>query len=410
MTKETFLAILRSEIGVSLGVTEPAAVALAAATASSDNDIDVREIVVTASPNIVKNCMTVGVPGMAARGLRAAAALGAVGGRMELGLRVLEGADGAAVSAAESLLADDRVRVELADDGELLSVDVRCAGTRGTGRCVIRGAHDRVVLVERDGQAVFRQDDRGVGSGGSGTGTQDAETIAAVPLARLVDLVEAASASELAFLREAADLNLRAAAYGLEHAPGMGAGAGLRASRERGSLPDSLLSDLQIHTAAAADVRVSGCPVPVATCAGSGNHGIAAFVPVARAAERLGADETTARRALALSAAVTVFVKHHSGKLSAMCGCGVASGTGVACALVLLRGGRLRAIEGAVANMAATLTGMICDGAKEGCSLKLVAAVSAAWTSAELALDGRVAPDDNGILAPGAEATISRMG
>ena len=404
MDKSTLLAVLRQEIAPSLGVTEPGAVALACAAASGNDAIGTRAIELTVSPNIFKNCMAVGIPGIDVKGIRAAAALGAVGGDHRKGLEALADVGPEALAACRRLLADQAVSVQLADNGVLLYLEARCAGTQGSGRCIIQGGHSHMVYLERNG-SVLLDERREEARQAQGLHPLDGATIA-----NILAALATTSPEDLAFLRDAAEMNLEAARWGLAHRPGMGAGAALQAWVTKGLVPDSLSMDLQAHTAAASDVRVSGSRVRVMTCTGSGNHGITAIVPVARAALRLGVSEETMLRALALSVAVTVYIKHYSGKLSGMCGCAVASATGVASALAYLQGGSTRQIEASIQNMAGGITGMICDGAKEGCSLKLAAAVAAAVTASMLALDGVVIPSDNGILADRCERTMARMG
>ncbi|HNX30343.1 MAG TPA: L-serine ammonia-lyase, iron-sulfur-dependent, subunit alpha [Holophaga sp.] len=404
MDKLSLLDVLRSETAPSLGVTEPGAVALACAAASDNNGIDTRQVELIVSPNIFKNCMAVGIPGINIKGIKAAAALGAVGGDHRKGLEALAGADSGSLEACGRLLADGAVSVEISGNGELLYIEAICTGAKGGGRCIIQGGHTRMVYLERDGVVLVD---------GRPEATEKEvrpHPLAGVTVADILAWLETASVEELDFLREAADMNLQAARWGLANRPGMGAGASLQAWVERGRVPDSLSMDLQAHTAAASDARVSGSQVRVMTCTGSGNHGITAIVPVARAAERLGIPDERRLRALALSVAITIYIKHHSGRLSGMCGCGVASATGVACALTYLQGGSPRQVEDSIQNMAGGITGMICDGAKEGCSLKLAAAVAAAVTASMLALDGVVVPGDNGILADRCERTMANMG
>lgn len=404
MTKESLLALLKAEIAPSLGVTEPGAVALACAAASGGNEIDTQEIRLTVSPNIFKNCMSVGIPGIEVKGIQAAAALGALGGDPRLGLEALSAIGPDDGAACRDLLRRKAVAVELSTHGEMLYLEAHCRGAKGEGRCIIQGSHANVTYLERNGTVLL--DRRETARAEESQGQLPDGFI----VATLVAALENVGLEELGFLREAADMNLQAARWGLEHKPGMGAGAAMFALAARGVLPPCLATDLQIHTAAASDVRVSGSRVTVMTCTGSGNHGITAMVPVARAAEWLGAAEIQRLRALALSIGVTVYIKHFSGKLSGMCGCGVASATGVACALTYLQGGTVRQIENSIKNMAGNLTGMICDGAKEGCSLKLATAIGSAAMASALALEGVVIPDDNGILAAGCEQTMMNMG
>lgn len=404
MDKDVLLNLLVRETAPSLGVTEPGAVALACAAASDNNRIDTHTIKLKASPNIFKNCMAVGIPGIDVKGILAAAALGALGGDQRKGLEALSSVTPEASEAGRRMLARKGVSVELSRNGELLYLEAICRGTAGAGRCIIQGSHDRIAYLERNGEVLVNE----------WNGSSDQAAQFAIPddfrVSDLVEVLKETSADDLAFLCEAVGMNTAAAQWGLEHRPGMAVGASLHALAMRGILPPSLVADLMVHTAAASDVRVSGSPVPVMTCTGSGNHGITAIVPLARAAGWLGCSEAQKLRAVALSIAVTAFIKHHSGKLSGMCGCGVASATGVACGLTFLQGGTVPQIEASIKNMAGNLTGMICDGAKEGCSVKLATAVFSAAMASALAMESVAIPDGNGIVTVSCEQTMVNMG
>lgn len=401
MNKEQLLAILKKEICPSLGVTEPGAVALCCSAASDRNTIDTTHIDLVVSPDIYKNCMSVGIPGFSGKGIKAAAALGATGGDFSLGLEALKTVTTEQSRACDMLLAAGGVSVSLSDNGKMLYIKAVCSGTKGNGVCIIQDFHDAIVYREKNGKVLF--DARNAEK----KEDADCDSLKSVTVKELVDVLETTEPSDLLLLQQGAEMNMAASAWGMEHKPGAAIGAHLRTLS--GTRHD-LTMELQVATCAASDVRVSGSPVSVMTCSGSGNHGITAMVPVARAAQCLHAPKEKTLRALALSCLITVYVKQFSGKLSGMCGCGVASATGVACALTYLRGGTLRQMEGSIKNMAGGITGMICDGAKESCSLKLACAVSSAVQASTLALSNVVIPDDNGIIGRTAEQTMKNMG
>lgn len=404
MTKEQLLSILKHEVVPSLGVTEPGAVAMCCSAASGCNTVDTRKIQLTVSPNIYKNCMSVGIPGFEEKGIAAAAALGAIGGDYKLGLEALSRVTAENAAACRKLLDENGVEVSISDNGELLYIEARCAGDSGTGRCIVRKGHANIALIERNGITTFIKEEADDES------EEDPVLLKNITVKELVECVEEITAEELSLLREGADMNRKASEWGLSHRPGMGVGGSLADLKEQGVIAEDLLTELQTATCAASDVRVSGSFVSVMTCAGSGNHGIMAIVPVNRAAELLQASDEKTLRALALSCLITVYVKNYSGKLSGMCGCGVASATGVAAALTYLMGGTAEQVENSIKNMAGDITGMICDGAKAGCSLKLATAVSSAVRAATFAVRGITVPDDNGIIAATAEQTMRNMG
>lgn len=405
MDKKTLLSILHQEVVPSLGVTEPGAVALCCAAASDNNSIMVSSIELTVSPNIYKNCMSVGIPGFSKKGIIAAAALGAAGGNYKLGLEALGGITDKAVSICEKLIQDNKVKVAISDNGELLYIEAKCYGANGEGRCIISKSHSHICLIEKNGNLIYQASESE-----ENTTEDDSHNLCESSLKEIKETVETMTEEELSFLAEGAEKNISAARWGLEHKPGMGVGAHMLSLREQGLLANSLSTELQIYTCAASDVRVSGSFVPIMTCAGSGNHGITALVPVAMAGKWLHADALTSMRALAISCLITVYIKNYSGKLSGMCGCGVASATGVATALTYLMGGTLAQMENSIKNMAGDITGMICDGAKDGCSLKLSTAVSSAVKAAVFAARDIVIPDDNGIIGRTAEQTMRNMG
>ena len=403
MEKQTLLQILDKEIVPSLGVTEPGAVAMCAAAASNNNRIQTQRIELVVSPNIYKNCMSVGIPGFPQKGIVAAAALGALAGDYRLGLESLKFVDHSACRLCEEWLCSHPVGVSLSDNGELLYIEARCFGEQGNGRGIVQKSHSNLTLIEQNGECIFRKTS-------DVSEAADSSLLSEITVSELLTLIESCSQDELALLDSGAQKNMKAACWGLENRPGMGVGAALQTLFREERTIDTLSADLQIYTAAASDVRVSGSFLPIMTCAGSGNHGITAFVPVVRAAHRLGVSHEKMLRALALSNLLTVYIKNYSGKLSGMCGCGVAAATGVAAALAYLLNGDLAAVEGSIKNMAGDITGIICDGAKDGCSLKLATAVSSAVRAATLAVHGIIIPNDNGIIASTAEQTMKNMG
>lgn len=406
MDKNTLLEILHHEIVPSLGVTEPGAVALCTAAASNNNQIKTTAINLTVSPNIYKNCMSVGIPGLQEKGIVAAAALGAIAGDYHLGLEALSHINEEDTMLYQHFIRTANINVSISDQNELLYIEAFCEGENGFGSCIIRESHDNIVFMQHNGTTVLDHTSSSYKNIENNSGDQ----LKAATVSELLDIIEQLEEDDLALLKTGAEKNLHAAQWGLAHRPGMGAGAALMDLQKKGIIEPSLLTQLQMYTAAASDVRVSGSFMPIMTCAGSGNHGITAFVPVAKAAEHFGSSPVKTLKALAISNLLTVYIKNYSGKLSGMCGCGVAAATGVAAALTYLMGGTVRQIEHSIKNMAGDITGIICDGAKDGCSLKLSTAVSSAFRAATFAISGIVIPDDNGIVALTSEKTMQNMG
>lgn len=393
--------LLRREVVPAIGCTEPMAVALCAARARELLGAMPERIEVLLSANILKNAMGVGIPGTGMIGLPIAVALGAQVGRSAYGLEVLRDVTPAAVEHARDYLATGAVSVALKEDiAETLYAEVRCTAGSRVAEAVIAGAHTRFVYLACDGAVVL---DRR-------TGTAACTEPEEVPLSlqRVFDYAATTPVDELAFIDEARRLNMAAAEMALGGEYGHSLGRTLRGERELHVMGDSLFSRMLAYTSAACDARMAGAMVPVMSNSGSGNQGIAATVPVAVYAERTGASEERTRRALVLSHLTAIYIKQSLGRLSALCGCVVAA-TGSSCGIAYLMGGGYREVSYAVQNMIANLTGMICDGAKPSCALKVSSGVSTAVMSALLAIEGKCVTSAEGIIDEDVDRSIRNL-
>lgn len=392
---QSYLTLLREETLPAIGCTEPVAVALCAAEASACLLKEPYRLHLEVSPYILKNGMHVGIPGTAGlTGLDLACALGSLLPHPEKQMTILGDVSDEKLSKAKAIVQSGSVSVRSADTPYKVWVDVRIDAADGHwARAVIQGTHTHVLLVEKDGQPL--RTDR----------CQESESrnMPAITLESVYAFATTVSQADLEFLDEIIRVNTRIACEGLARDYGLCVG------RHLANSPDAAQQVIAV-TAAAADARMSGCQLPVMTNMGSGNQGITASLPVIETAHLLGASYEQLLRALAISELVAMEVKTHIGRLSALCGCSIAAAIGAASAMVFLRGGNFEQIAYAVNMMVGDVTGIICDGAKPGCALKIATAVSAAQRAAVLVLSLEHTVQPYGIVSSDVEATIQNLG
>ena len=422
MTPFEIIALIRQEVKPALGCTEPIAVALAVAKAVeiiSDNcsccDKAWRlkaalRIDVAVSGNILKNGMGVGIPGTGMVGLPVAAALGAVCGDSSKGLEVLSGLTPRAVERAKELVAQGCIHICVADTPHLLYVKATVAVEDGTvasaevdphAYAVIEDDHDRIV------ETSFA--DRILMSSESAAAAQDRQQgMYDLTVRDIWDFACTVPFEDISFILGDRELNLALAMEGLRGDYGLKVGKTIRENQKE-VFGDDFMSYAMGLTAAASDARMAGSTLPAMSNSGSGNQGITVSMPVIAYALKYKVDDEKLARALILSNLVAIHIKHYLGKLSALCGCVVAS-TGSACGIVYLQGGTYEQVCAAIKNMAGNITGMVCDGAKVGCAMKVASGVSCAVQSAVLALSGTCIPSTDGIIEDDVEKTIQNIG
>ena len=414
--------LIHSEVKPALGCTEPIAVALAVAKATeiikencpgdcpegwrrkADFKIDV-----AVSGNILKTGMGVGIPGTGMVGIPIAAALGAVCGTSALGLEVLKNLSPEDVRRAKQLVEEKSVYVEVADTEHLLYVKatVSLGGAHASAEvnpyayAVIEDNHDHIVETSFADKILMSSESA---AAGADSGIKDY----GLSVKEIYDFALGMPFEDIAFILEDRTLNLALAKEGLDGDYGLKVGKAIRENQQE-VFGDDFLSFAMGMTAAASDARMAGCTLPAMSNSGSGNQGITVSMPVIAYAIKYEVDDERLARALVLSNLVAIHIKSYLGKLSALCGCVVAS-TGSACGIVYLEGGGLKEVSAAIQNMAGNITGMVCDGAKVGCAMKVASGVSCAVQSAVLALRGTCIPSTDGIIEDDVEKTIRNVG
>ena len=395
------IALINREVVPAIGCTEPIAVALCTARAAELLDTQPEKIEVRLSANILKNAMGVGIPGTGMIGLPIAVALGALVGRSEYRLEVLRDVTPEAVGRGARYIDEKRVCISLKEEiAEKLYIEVEASAGERRAVAVIAGGHTAFVYLERDGEVLL--DKR--------TASVAEEEAGEVPLTlrRVWDFAMTAPLDELRFILETRRVNKAAAERAFAGEFGHCVGRTLRCERERRVMGDSIFSRILSYTSAACDARMAGAMIPVMSNSGSGNQGIAATLPVVVYADETAADEEHTIRALVLSHLTVIYIKQSLGRLSALCGCVVAA-TGSSCGITYLMGGAYEQVAAAVKNMIANLTGMICDGAKPSCSMKLTSGVSTAVLSAMMAMDGHCVTPVEGIIEEDVDKCIRNL-
>lgn len=402
--KKAIINILKKEVVPALGCTEPIAVALAAAKCRETLNEPIGELKVFVSPNLFKNGMGVGIPGTGMVGLPIAAALGASGGSSRFGLEVLKHVKARDILSAKEMLKEGIVTIEIKKHENPLFVECICFSRDKVheSKVIIQQEHSNIVLIEKDEKAIFEKKDEMPRSG-------DELNASFLSFKKIIEFINTVAISEIDFLIEAVRLNKAIAEEGLNDGYGLNIGKTMLDDKNSKIFSSGCTATSAIAlTAAAADARMSGCVLPAMSNSGSGNQGINATVPIVAYANKENISEEQMLRSLALSHLLTIHIKSYLGRLSALCGV-VAASTGASAALCYLMGGNEKQIEMAINNMIANLTGMICDGAKPGCALKVASGVNAAFLSASLALGMKGATQYDGIVDNDVEKTMKNL-
>lgn len=407
LEKEQITRLVRHWVVPAIGCTEPICVALAVSRATQVLGSVPESIEARLSANILKNAMGVGIPGTGMVGLPIAIALGALVGRPECGLEVLRDCTPEAVERGKAYIGEGRICISLKSDApEKLYVEIRATDAQGNHATVVLAReHTRFVRVERNGEVLL---DSPLSSDAEGCGCPDEACRLQLTLRKVWEYATTMPLAEIDFINEARRLNEAAAHLSLEGNYGHRLGKTLSRPLGRGIMGDSIYAHIISSTASACDARMAGAMIPVMSNSGSGNQGICATNPVVVFAEENHNTAEEMTRALMLSHLTAIYIKLNLGTLSALCGCVVAA-TGSSCGITYLMGGGYEQMTYAVKNMIANLTGMICDGAKPSCALKLTTGVSTAVLSAMLAMQGNCVTSVEGIIDDDVDQSIRNL-
>ena len=418
-TRESeIISLIRKEVKPALGCTEPIAVALAVAKAMEIIEENCPglphdwrfdggySLNVEVSGNILKNGMGVGIPGTGMVGLYIASALGAVCGKSSYGLEVLNDLNETSIDIAKKMVEDKTVEIGLAGTDKKLYVkavvslsDGHCAGA------VIADDHDRIIETSFDGTVLTSADD----NKDSDVTEQKSTLDYGLTVKEIDEFARTVAYEDIRFILESRTLNLALAHEGMKGGYGLKVGYAISLECNKEVFGGDFLSYAMALTAAASDARMAGCTLAAMSNSGSGNQGITVTMPVIAYSIKYGTSDEQLARALVMSHLIAIHIKGYLGKLSALCGCVIAS-TGAACGLVYLRGGDYEQICSAIKNMIGNITGMVCDGAKVGCAMKVASGVSSALQSAVLAREGLCISEYDGIIEKDIEKTIQNLG
>lgn len=399
--RQQIIALVKREVVPAIGCTEPIAVALCVAKAAETLGVKPEKVSVWLSANILKNAMGVGIPGTGMIGLPIAIALGALIGKSEYQLEVLKDSVPEAVEAGKRFIDEKRISIALKPNiDEKLYIEVCCEAGSDRSTAIIAGGHTSFVYVSHNGDVLLDKQ--------TASAEEEENAVPDLTLRKVYDFAMTAPLDEIRFILDTARLNKAAAEQSFTGNYGHGLGKMLRGTYEHKVMGDSVFSHILSYTSGACDARMAGAMIPVMSNSGSGNQGISATLPVVVYAEENEKSEEELIRALMLSHLTVIYIKESLGRLSALCGCVVAA-TGSSCGITWLMGGTYEQITYAVQNMIANLTGMICDGAKPSCALKVTTGVSTAVLSAIMAMENRCVTSVEGIIDQDVDQSIRNL-
>ena len=396
--------LIYDDMKPALGVTEPAAIAFAVAKAKAQAGGSVQNVSLRMNSGMYKNAATCGIPGSAHVGSLYAAALGATGANAAKGLECLDGITQEQRLQADSLVREGKIQIVMSEVTSRIYIEANVTTDQGCATVVIQDDHTNITEIRLNRKIIFRKQ-----MAVSGDKSEEKDEIHRYTLAQLVEYIQTVPLEEISFIEEAYHINLALFEEGLKSKQTIFAPFLLDQNGGR-QISDDEEKTASLFCNTAIEARVIGLNKPAMSITGSGAHGIIATLPLYAAYKVQGYTKEMLLRATALSYLVCMYIKEYSGKLSAFCGCAIAAGTGMAVALAWLRGGTLPVMERVICNMASSITGMICDGGNQGCTMKGITAVSAAYASVNLAMRGVSVQNIHGINGKTPEDTMRFMG
>ncbi|ACQ53816.1 L-serine ammonia-lyase, iron-sulfur-dependent, subunit alpha [Clostridium botulinum] len=401
---ERLLELIKDETKPAIGCTEPVAVAFTVATGKKYMAGEVLKIDLKVSKNILKNGKSVTIPNTEVCGLDIAGALGEICGDPEEGLFVFKNVNKDYLDKAREMIKNKVVTLNPIENTDPVFVEATLKGEQDEVIAILKGGHTNIEKVIVNGKIAFEKDNK------NKKDNKDCDFIKELSLKDIRQITEDISIEKLDFIMDGIEMNKEAAKEGLKRQKGLTLGSSLLKLQEEGKIGKDSATIARILTAAGSDLRMGGGMCPIMTSGGSGNQGLCVILPINVVAEDIKAPKERLQRAVFFGHAVNNFVKKYTGKLSAICGCAIAAGIGATAGIAWLLGGKDKEIEGAILNMLANLTGMVCDGAKGSCAIKLSTSASEAVISAYLALNDIIVPNNTGIIGNTVEDTINNLG
>ncbi|GAA0094219.1 L-cysteine desulfidase family protein [Clostridium perfringens] len=399
--RELYLKTLKKEVVPSEGCTEPIAIAYAASIAAEHLKGEIKEVNIYLSKNVIKNALGVGIPGTGGVGIEIAVALGISIQKSYKKLTILSNFTEDELKKAKEIVDKNIINIKQKNTNKALYIEVELLSETSKSKVIIEDTHTNVTLIECDDEIIMDNN--------SEVSEDLEEDYKLFKIADIYNFAKEADFDDIKFILESAKMNEKVSEEGLKGDYGLQVGSKIIEKGNFNLFSNDASNKIIAASAAASDARMDGCAMPIMTTAGSGNQGIACSIPVAQTARLLDKSEEELARALVLSNLVTIRIKKHMGRLSPLCGAGIAGATGASCGITYLLGGDLENINYCINNMISDLSGMICDGAKETCALKIATGTNAAIQCANLAINGISATANDGIVAKDVEETIESI-